>query len=299
MITRNALSMSRTFAIPSTFSSGTQYILQCHADYYNLGSRRDSFYDTFTASSSSGGGGSSSSGGIYGGNDTGRAPITGGAIDAEDAEDKDDRGILGELNPFSPDRNWAFMFIEIIIIIGIISLFCLFIRKRKKDSYCYSPHHENNWKRIFGKIFLILLGIIILVGIIAGIIYGYNYVKEGISNSPDGSSNIIDNQIETPLSQPYSILQDSLFRGIILTTFIVLMIIILFKTLHLRGEIKFGHDYSTRKFYEDRKYAKMQQKLNQIMLKNEIKRETMKKDYKVRKMTPKEFTGFVREKSLK
>ena len=43
----------------------------------------------------------------------------------------------------------------------------------------------------------------------------------------------------------------------------------------------------------------MQQKLNRIMLKNEIKRETMKEDYKVRKMTPKEFAEFVREKSLK
>jgi hypothetical protein len=34
------------------------------------------------------------------------------------------------------------------------------------------------------------------------------------------------------------------------------------------------------------------------MLKNEIKGETTKEDYKVRKMTPKEFAEFVKRKSL-
>jgi len=50
MVTKNAVSINQNFLIPSILNTGTQYTLQCHADYYNLGSRRDSFYDTFTAS---------------------------------------------------------------------------------------------------------------------------------------------------------------------------------------------------------------------------------------------------------
>jgi len=49
MITRSSIDIEKSFHVPEDFSSKEQYILQCHADYYNLGSRRDSFYDTFTA----------------------------------------------------------------------------------------------------------------------------------------------------------------------------------------------------------------------------------------------------------
>jgi len=47
MITRVNQNISKEFLIPSTFSDSTQHTLQCHANYYNLGSRQDSFYDTF------------------------------------------------------------------------------------------------------------------------------------------------------------------------------------------------------------------------------------------------------------
>jgi len=279
MITRNALSMRRGFAVPSTFNSGKQYVLQCHADYYNLGSRRDSFYDTFTATTISGGGG-------------GKAPITGEAIGEGEGEGEEE-----EEGPFSPYRNWAFIFIGLIILIGLILLICSYFKSKRKEKHHYHHSSRRNWEKIFIKIFLVLFGLIILTGIIMGIIYGYNHVGNSILSSSENIPNIKDNQIEIPSSQSYSILQDNLFRGIILTAFIVLMVIILFKALNLRGEIKFGHDYSTRKFYEDRKSAKLQQKLNQIILKNELKRETTKEDYKVRKITPKEFREFVMKKN--
>ena len=49
MITKTPLTLNKNFLVPSSFSDSAQYVLQCTADYYNLGSRRDSFYDTFSA----------------------------------------------------------------------------------------------------------------------------------------------------------------------------------------------------------------------------------------------------------
>ena len=49
MITRTISEIDKEFLIPSIISDDTELVLQCYADYYNLGSRRDSFYDTFTA----------------------------------------------------------------------------------------------------------------------------------------------------------------------------------------------------------------------------------------------------------
>ena len=109
--------------------------------------------------------------------------------------------------------------------------------------------------------------------------YAYKFLKNSTI-----SGKIISTDIATS-----SFSQDPLFRGIILTAFIVLMVIILFRTLNIRGEIKFGHDYSTKKFYDDRKSSKLQQRLNHIVLKDEIKKATLKEDYKVRKMTQQEF----------
>jgi len=46
MVTRTPWTVKKRFKIPTTLEQ-KQYVLQCHADYYNLGSRRDSFYDSF------------------------------------------------------------------------------------------------------------------------------------------------------------------------------------------------------------------------------------------------------------
>jgi hypothetical protein len=263
MITQNAVSLSRTFAIPSTFNGGTQYVLQCHANYYNLGSRKDSFYDTFIASSPRGISG-------IGGE---RAPITGGVVDEKEKKDKDIRDIIAKFNPFSPKRNWAFIFIEIVVIAGIGILLLLAWKNRKKQK-THIKYKQSSLKRIFQTI-LILISI---VAIIFAIFYLYNNIK--VTNISSAT------------------IQGSLVKDLILIGFFVLMAIIIFKVFNIRGEIKFGNNYSTRKYNEDLKSTKLQQKMNQITLKDEIKRKKLKKDYKVRKMTPKEFAEFVKKKHL-
>jgi len=49
MITRELYSENKAFRVPSNFVQEYDYVLQCEASYYNLGSRTDKFYDTFTA----------------------------------------------------------------------------------------------------------------------------------------------------------------------------------------------------------------------------------------------------------
>ena len=306
MITRNALSMSRTFAIPSTFSDGTQYVLQCHADYYNLGSRRDSFYDTFTASittvveDSSGGG---SSGGTTPKKERGPG-ITGGAIDEGEPRQSPD---INEFNPFSPDRNWAFIFVEIVILIGIISFIGLLLKKRKKEHHHYHPHknHKSDFEGMIKKVFAWIFILLVIFGLGVGIFYGYSFVKDSFSKEAGLEQTAISGVGETSQILLQGDLTKSIFLifiavliiALIIIIFTTILVLIMFKLLNIRGELKFGHDSFTRRFYEDKKSAKMQQKLNQIMLKNEIKRKTTKEDYKVRKMTSKEFADFIKKKN--
>ena len=275
MITRNALSMRRGFAVPSTFIQGQQYVLQCHADYYNLGSRRDSFYDTFTASTISGG--------------RGGAGITGEVVGEEGEEEEEGEGeIFGKIN-------WVFMFIIILAIVtGII--FWLILKRKSKKSFASAQKEREyvpvriTWSEIRNELIeKIKIPVMTIFGIFlsgAILFYAYKFLK---------NSTISGKIISADIATTSSFSQDPLFRGIILTAFIILMVIILFKSFNLRGEIKFGHDYSARKFYEDKKSAKLQQRLNQIMLKKEIKKEITKKDYNVRKMTPNEFAEFVKK----
>ncbi len=48
MVTRTGFSEKKSFEVNNNLITRKQYVLQCYADYYNLGSRRDSFSDTFT-----------------------------------------------------------------------------------------------------------------------------------------------------------------------------------------------------------------------------------------------------------
>ncbi|MFA5174257.1 MAG: hypothetical protein WC438_03690 [Candidatus Pacearchaeota archaeon] len=268
MITRTPLSLTRSFSVPSSFVSGQNYILQCYADYYNLGSRRDSFYDTFIASTPAEGGGSSSEGGSDKGiNDSGKAPITGGVVDEGDNETP-----INIIDLFN-EKPYVVYFVLLIVILTII---ILLIRHRKcKDSYHVSS--KTNWKGIVVSILKFLLVVIIFAVIIIALVYGYPALK--------------NNSIQLT-SSSYSILQDSLFRNIILIGFIVLMIIILFKALNLRGEIRFG---DSPKSYEDKQYSKMQNNINKMVLKREIEREKerIKDSYKTRKVSPGEFSRFL------
>lgn len=250
MITRTVASITKSFAVPSSFNSGQQYVLQCHADYYNLGSRRDSFYDTFVASISGGG----------------PSGITGGVVGEEEGEKEKKAGeeekgiaeIIKKFNPFSPERNWAFIFIEGIILIGITILIILTIKKRKKKKIPSHKAKKEFDSKAFKKTLLILAGIVILISIIAGIIYLVSYFSNLSAVSEPTSV----------IPEDYSIIHDKLFRGIILTAFIVLFIIILFKILNIRGEIKFGTENIFRKY--DKK-MKVQRKLNKEMLKHELR----------------------------
>ena len=220
-------------------------MLQCHADYYNLGSRRDSFYDTFTAKTIVSGSGSSSSS---------TSGITGGTIDEGDGEGITDKikDIIKKINPFNPDTNPLFIWIEAIILLGIIILLILFLRRKKK---CVS-YQKTNLKESFQTIFKLIF---ILVGISA-VIALIGYIYKNIKN----------------ISINTSFIQDPLIRDMILIGFIVILAIVLFKALHIRGEIKFGREPGYPKFHHDPKISRMQKKLNRSVLKDELRRKTIK-----------------------
>lgn len=49
MVTRTPVTFLREFSIPSSFTAQQEYSVVCKANYYNLGSRQDTFQDTFIA----------------------------------------------------------------------------------------------------------------------------------------------------------------------------------------------------------------------------------------------------------
>lgn len=256
MVTRNVLTLKRSFEIPSSFNSGQQYVLQCHADYYNFGSRRDSFFDTFTSVKSLDG-----SFPFNGG-------ITGGAIGVpgdgeDDDEDKDFFGF-----PISGVGSYLILFLVVILsivltraaIIAFTNIGILKILGLVKNHHDFHlPKYE---KRKFKEIFRFILYIVLIISLFAiifiGIIFGYlllRNISESLTSAFTGN-----------------LLKDNLFRGMFLTAFIVLIIIILFRMLNLRGEVRFGKEPSFRRHLHDKKLSKMQQKINKMILHDEIKR---------------------------
>ncbi len=238
MINRTSLTLYKEFLVLSSFSDGTQYVLQCHADYYNFGSRRDSFYDTFVTSGITAISSGSSQSGDGGFAITQGASITGGAIDEEGRPiDKD--------IPFIPDEKeeWIMLLIVGLIIIGI--LFVL-LKKEIKISKKFKFAHL---RILFGTILLIIL-------LLVGGNYGYKFTKDKFIKIGDFIS--------------YSFVNDPLIRGMALVIFIVFIIIILFKTLNIRMEIKLGEDIQSRNYYHDKKTSKLQHKINREILKHEL-----------------------------
>ena len=255
MITKTPLSMTRTFSVPSSFTDETSYVLQCHADYYNLGSRRDSFYDTFTASTSPPGGGGPSGG----------SGITGGVVDEEDEDDKEGilkkiEDIIKKINPFNPETNPLVLIIEggiLFLIIGFLIL-CI-LRKRKQP-----PRQRTDIKETLQKIFkpiFILVGISAIIALIA---YLYKKIKNISINT--------------------SFIQDPLIRDLILIGAIVGFAIILFKSLHIRGEIQFGRDPHRPRFNQDKTTSRLQRKINRHTLKHELRRKKHTKHPVIRKV---------------
>jgi len=289
MITKTAITMNKNFSIPSSFAEGTSYVLQCTADYYNLGSRRDSFYDTFTTSGTTSiieesSGGTSSDGGYV---EDGTPGITGGAIDDKKPFFSPE---IKEFNPFSPDRNWAFMFLEAIILISLI-IFIIWLAKRKKKQRHQYHHHSHssrekiNWAKVFKTIGAIILILAIISGIATGIFYGYKFLQTSAQETiPVIQSPIIQQTVpveQATITQGASsiFLQGSLPKSIfliglailiislIILLFMTILIILIVKLLGLRGEIRLG-DY--RPHY-DKKLTKLQSKINRHVLKKELK----------------------------
>ena len=287
MVTKSAISISRNFLVPSSFEEKRQYILQCHADYYNLGSRRDSFYDTFTTSLTG-----SSGRGIESDkeNGTGTPSITGqvtGGIEE----------IINKFNPFSPERNWFFIFMEIIILLGIIALAIISINKKKRKQY-------EKTKEIVSGVIKRVIGIIIIIGALfllgKGAIYLYGLID--FENIPPSVSELENTS--------YILVQGNLVQGIflifvaILITSLLVLIFVTFllwiisRLFGIEGEIKFGQNKENRWSRGDRKNSKLQERLNNLLLKDEIKKAEIKEDYKVRKMTMSEFRDFVKKKRM-
>ncbi len=225
MITRTSLVIEKDFFVPPSLSD-EELILQCHADYYNFGSRRDSFYDSFRASNNPG-------------SKPKESPITGGAI--EEGE-----GII----PFVPkEKEWIIFIITLVI---AISIFILIKILRGKQT-CF-PAHKN--KKTPLKI--ILISLCILSALVAASI-GIYYLCTILGNSFQSM-------------QQASVTQNNFTQKIIWGIFIVVAIIILFKSLHIRGEIKFGADPSYTRIKHDAKISKLQKKINRSVLKDELKR---------------------------
>ena len=244
MINQTMFTIYRDFFVPASLEVNNGYVLQCHADYYNFGSRRDSFYDSFMAVTTyvEGGSGSSS-------NNKGSSFITGNAV-GENGEDDSGIGIFEELNPFSPNKNVSYIFVaSTILIIFILALVVLFVRTKNKSGI--------SAKTLFYRVLFALIVFAILGGIVFGISKGYSYFR-GFSSTA-------------------SIISDPLVRDMVFVLFVALITIILFKAFGISGEIRFGQNYSSRKYYEDKKSAKLQQKINREILRDELRRHRKRK----------------------
>ena len=237
MVTRVPVTLYREFAVQSVFLNGQSLVLQCYADYYNLGSRRDSFYDTFTAVTSA------DSGGSNGGSITTTSPITGDAIDGSIGpgdESEDEGGIFsGPLDKEDFNNLMKWLGIIALVLLG----FALFTRKRDSK---------------YSKVVLWFFVLLVLVG---GLIYGIGFL-----NSKIGEVQII---------------KDAMFRGIVLALFIVLLVVILFRSLNVRGEIKFGEDDLLKHHHKN---SKLQSRINNEILRKELRDLKKSGKYKVIKV---------------
>ena len=219
MVTKTPITFYREFLVPPSFENGQSYVLQCHADYYNLGSRRDSFYDTFVAVSSFG---SSNTGSSSGGTSEGGL-ITGDAV-AGLPEDEDESGGIFKRGdgPLGLDEE---SFSSLIKILSVIAVLVLFFILANGSRIALGSHKK------FFKIVGISLLVVLVIGVLA---YG-GFFLSGKTGASVG------------------LIKDKLVRGMILTLFISALIVALSKLLNVRGEIKFGEDPHYRRLERQRK----------------------------------------------
>ena len=235
MITKTPLLITRTFAVPSTLENGQQHVLQCYADYYNLGSRRDSFFDSFITGTT----GTTSEGGS-----TGIQKILRGVISEPPEEEEDSTteegenlgervsitgGVIGAIEkiPLFLKGKGIYVFVAIILIITTL-LFIFSDREKKTHLPKSKQQRQTFFKKIIGTSLFMLALLFTTLGIYA----------------------IGGNLINAYQTSQESIIQDPLFRTIILSTFILISIIILFKVLNIRAQITIGHTSPVEKYWK-------------------------------------------------
>lgn len=253
MVTRSPVTLYRSFSVLSNFTDGQSLVLQCYADYYNLGLRRDSFYDSFTSVSSLGSG----SGGTEG--ITGRGSITGDASlelpddsGSGEGDDNDEGEEDSEGSGFFDisEKSWNSV-LKILSYIAIALFLIVILGALRRKAFEKNNH--------FLKVLFLAL---VIVGAI-GLIYFASVILQG------------------SLEFGKEFFQDKLVRGIIVTIFVVFVISFLFRVLNVRGEIKFGHQDYMRLY--DRKY-KEQDEINKEILRRELRDLKKDKRYKIVKL---------------
>lgn len=223
MITRTPTTLYQTFLVPTTLTNGQQYTLQCHADYYNLGSRRDSFYDTFTAGTIPPTSSGSSSTTTGWGNDNiqdtlkekpeeEKAPITG--------------GIIGTIS--LPSTKTILTASIILIAIIIITYFFIPSRKHHYPKPKYAPQSKHF--KLDHKILFAALNLLALIIAIAAIVF------------------LI--QTFTSLGETSQIIQDPLLQKIIFITFLAAITILLFKALNIQINISFNNQNPVERYWK-------------------------------------------------
>lgn len=231
MVTQDSITLYREFPIPFSFIHGQQATLQCHADYYNFGSRRDSFYDTFVAVNyfyDDGGGKKISP-------LTGEAvvglPDEGGALAEEDEGD----GIFEEGE--GPEKTGFVQFIKdkLFYLLGIlfVLIFFFIVFGRRSGG-------NINFLRMFTIAFVI-------VAIIGFIFYGILFLDSNFGKSIS--------------------LEDNLVRGMVIAAFACLIIAFLVRALNIQGELRFG---GIREESIHTRQSKLQEKINVEILKREL-----------------------------
>ena len=256
MVTRDPITIERSIIIPDVFKTGKGYTLQCHADYYNLGSRRDSFFDTFIAVVP-----------------TDEGTITGevvgegeGIFDEEEEEEEE--------FPAPPRDNFYLYLLATIIGSIILILMIIILMNRKDNIPRHIPHHAYNRNQQIGAILEGILKGVLWLAVIGAIFVGAFYGFKALSN--------IDLSMEGTSGGPGTF---SIILSIIaLLATITFMIVIIFRILNIRGEFRVGRDGSSVRYHEDRRASRLQSELNQMILKNEINQEKNKPHYRVLKL---------------
>lgn len=268
MVTRSRITMNRNFLLPSSLIESNQYTLQCHADYYNLGSRRDSFYDTFTAVSPTSPTGAMKEAPSAKEKVSEEVNISEEIPSLENVSIPEITGrVVEEISIIEEAKKIKEIFIgfsitDYLIGLGIILLAISIIylatrkRKTKRKRRLKRIRRKYNLKfkitKLHKKIFLIIIITILVLSLFAGCFYKYNKMKDKqksifeIQQQKDSDNLMCHNSSKYFTGEHKYFVKDRLFRGMIISFFVILMIILLFKALNIQLELKIGKDRNSK-----------------------------------------------------